>query len=126
MTGRTVLVVDDDPIILEVVRGLLTEAGYNVLLRDQALGTAELIAREQPDFVLLDVMMPGLSGDRLAAILKRHALTSRVRIILHSSKEHSDLQRIVRETGVLGAIEKTGDGGRFLRDFARLVEHASI
>lgn len=60
-----VLVVDDDPVTLEVVRERLSEAGYDVFVRADAIGTSQWVAREQPDFILLDVMMPALGGGEL-------------------------------------------------------------
>ena len=125
MTSRpskreTVAVVDDDPIILELLRERLERAGYTVLTHEGAFGTSEFISRTRPDFLLLDVMMPGLSGDRLAALLKRQVLTARVAVIFHSSKNEHDLAELVDRTGAVGSIEKTGSDTRFLSEFERL------
>lgn len=126
MSKGTILVVDDDPITLEVARERLERAGYEVQVRDQALGTTEYIAKHQPDFVLLDIMMPGLSGDRLAELLQRKDRTRQVPIILHSSKEQQDLDALVGQAGVLGAIPKTSDDEAFLADFQRLAAQARL
>ena len=80
-----VLVVDDDPIILEVVRERLDAAGFDVYVRADALGTSQWVAREQPDFILLDVMMPALGGAELGLLLKRSHTTNQTAVILHSS-----------------------------------------
>ena len=70
-----VLVVDDDPVTLEVVRERLETLGYDVAVRSEPIGTAQWIAQEQPAFVLLDVSMPALSGTGLAQILGRNSST---------------------------------------------------
>jgi CheY-like chemotaxis protein len=115
-----VLVVDDDPIILEVVRERLDAAGYDVHLRADALGTSQWVAREQPDFILLDVMMPALGGGELGQLLKRSTSTNQTAVILHSSMTTSALQPIIERTGAIGAIGKTHDGAKFMAEFERL------
>jgi CheY-like chemotaxis protein len=71
--GPTILVVEDDPAVREVVADLLTAAGYAV--RTAADGRAALAAVEaaRPDLVLCDVVMPGLDGWSLAARLRQLA-----------------------------------------------------
>jgi CheY-like chemotaxis protein len=116
-----VLVVDDDPVVLELVRGWLEEAGYAVEVREAALGTAQQVAVDQPDVVLLDVMMPALSGSELAQLIRRHHRTSLASVILHSSLAPQELDALVAKTGALGALSKTNDAGKFLADFDRLM-----
>jgi DNA-binding response OmpR family regulator len=115
-----VLVVDDDPVVLEVVRERLDAAGFDVYVRDEALGTSQWVAREQPDFVLLDVMMPALSGGELGQLLKRSAATNHTAVILHSSLNAAALRPVVARTGAVGWIGKTHDGARFIADFEAL------
>jgi len=116
-----VLIVDDDPVVLEVVKEMLTGAGYRVDTRDQALGTAQWVAREQPEFVLLDVKMPALSGGELTQLIRRKQAMSQVAVILHSSMESDELNSLARNSGALGAIKKTPNTRIFLLEFDRLV-----
>ncbi len=116
-----ILVVDDDPIILEVVRERLDSAGYDVYVRADALGTSQWVAREQPDFILLDVMMPALSGGELGQLLKRSTSTNQTAVILHSSMSAAALQPVIERTGAVGAIGKTHDGIKFMAEFERII-----
>jgi len=118
--GRTVLVVDDDPIILEIARERLEGAGYVVHVREEALGTSQWTAEFQPDIVLLDVNMPALTGPDLAQLMRKRRATKDIAIILYSSVESSELQAKVRATGAVGAIQKSSDARRFLEEFDRL------
>ncbi len=113
------LVVDDDPIVLEVARERLTQLGFEVATRNQSLGTSGWILQNRPDFVLLDVMMPALTGGELAGVLKRRATNTSV--ILYSSKPEPELQALVRQTGALGAISKRVDERQFAHEVQRLV-----
>jgi CheY-like chemotaxis protein len=119
MRGK-VLVIDDDPILLEVIRDRLETAGYVVFTREDALGTSQAIAEHNPDVILLDIMMPALGGKDLAALLKRRELTRDVGIILHSSLDAEELAGMLKVTSAVGAIQKTPDSARFLAEFERL------
>jgi DNA-binding response OmpR family regulator len=117
-----VLVVDDDPIVLQAVADCLTAAGFEVMSRQQALGTSQWIAQHDVDIILLDLMMPAMSGVDLATFLKKRGLTRKLSVILHSSKRAVELGPLVRQTGALGAIAKTDDTLSFLAEFERLAD----
>lgn len=124
MTRGTVLIVDDDPIVLAVTKERLEGAGYTVYVREEALGTSQWTAEFHPDVILMDVNMPALTGVDLAQLLKKRRATKDVAIILFSSLEATELHGKVNATGAVGAIQKTEDAQRFLEDFARLVARA--
>ena len=58
------MIIDDDEIILEITRDWLEGSGYDVSLRQSALGTTAAIMRERPDVLLVDVSMPLLMVPR--------------------------------------------------------------
>lgn len=116
--------VDDDPVILEVVRERLDAAGYDVYTRSDALGTSQWVAREQPDLLLLDVMMPALGGAELGQLLKRSNATNQTAVILHSSMDAAALEPVIERTGAIGAIAKTHDGAAFMAEFERIAARA--
>jgi DNA-binding response OmpR family regulator len=126
MMGRgKVLVVDDDPIALELVRDRLTASGYTVLTRTEALGTSATIVQEAPDVVLLDVSMPGLSGERLAKLIAQNPKGHPVDIIFHSATDSKQLDSMVRQCNALGAIQKTADDAQFISRFEALLARRS-
>lgn len=117
---RTVLIVDDDPIVLAVTEERLNALGLDVSCRDQVLGTSQWIVQNQPWVMLLDVMMPAMSGSELASFLRRRGIETH--IILHSSKERAELERLVRSTGALGAIPKGLTDAEFEKRFKHLTD----
>jgi CheY-like chemotaxis protein len=115
-----VLVVDDDVIALEVARERLERLGLDVVTRDQSLGTSRWILENKPDFVLLDLQMPALTGAELARLIRRH-MTG---IIVHSSLSSAELARVARDVGAIGGIEKGLSDKDFAREMSRLMRQA--
>lgn len=70
MGGNKVLVVDDDPDVVEYLSSFLEDNGYVVAAANDSASALEAIARSRPDAVLLDVLMPGRSGLDLLVSLR--------------------------------------------------------
>ncbi|MEX0743163.1 MAG: response regulator transcription factor [Actinomycetota bacterium] len=71
MTPQTVLVVDDEETIAEAVRARLESEGYRVLVAGDGGQAIETAARERPDLVVLDLMLPGMDGLEVCKELQR-------------------------------------------------------
>ncbi|HVC44292.1 MAG TPA: UDP-3-O-acyl-N-acetylglucosamine deacetylase [Candidatus Binataceae bacterium] len=123
--NTTVLVVDDEERIRSSLRGILSDEGFRVLDTGDAPGVMELIARENPAVVLLDVWMPDLDGIELLRRIKAEQPATRVIMI----SGHANIQNAVAATrlgaedflekpfsvgGLLASIERVlaGDSGR--------------
>lgn len=93
MTER-ILVVDDEPDLLELVEYNLREAGYTVVTaKDGASAMAE-VRRQRPDLVLLDVMLPDVSGTEVCRRLRRDPDTSRIPIMMLTARGQ-EIDRVV-------------------------------
>ena len=75
----TVLVVDDDPTVREVVSRYLTRDGHQVLQRSNGIEGLQAALAERPDLIVLDLMMPGMDGLQMCQELRR---TSTVPVIM--------------------------------------------
>lgn len=75
-----ILIADDDRHLVELLRATLDEAGHDAVVANSGLAAAALIEREDFDLVVLDVLMPGVSGDALADML--HHLKPDVPVLL--------------------------------------------
>jgi DNA-binding response OmpR family regulator len=78
--GQRVLVVDDDPTVSDVVRRYLERAGYGVALAADGPAALASFEREQPDLVVLDLMLPGMDG--LEVCRRLRAVEANVPIIM--------------------------------------------
>ncbi|HEX4422911.1 MAG TPA: response regulator [Kofleriaceae bacterium] len=119
MTGR-VLVIDDDPMQLELVERGLSRDGYEV----RVVTTLAEMAREAKEFapnvILIDVNMPDTSGEHTIAVARQVAPTAR--LILYSAWENSKLRVLALQLGADGFISKSESVvaiGRRLQDLQR-------
>ena len=90
MATHTILIIDDEPAIREMVAVALEMADFKVLEADNAQRGHELIVDQRPDLVLLDWMLPSISGIELARRLKRDDATAEVPIIMLTAKSEED------------------------------------
>lgn len=79
-TNKTLLLVDDEPANLQVLRNILSDH-YRLLFARDGERALELGRQERPDLILLDVMMPGLSGYDVCEALKQHDSTAGIPVI---------------------------------------------
>jgi len=102
----TVLVIDDEPDIREVMRFALEEAGFRVLEAGHADEARKTLLSDNADLILLDWMLPGRSGLELAKGLKQSSRTRRIPIIMVSAKGEEEDRVRGLETGADDYIAK--------------------
>ena len=90
MTGRTILIVDDEAPIREMIAVALEMAGYECLEAGNSQEALAVIVDRKPDLLLLDWMLPGSTGIELARRLKRDELTADIPIIMLTAKGEED------------------------------------
>ncbi len=90
MSGKTVLIVDDEAPIREMIAVALEMADYDYIEAADAREAHALIVDKQPDLVLLDWMLPGTSGVELARRLKKEEATADIPIIMLTAKVEED------------------------------------
>jgi len=88
---QKVLVVDDDPHIREVLRFALEKAGFDISTAEDGQQALNCFADQQPDLVVLDIMMPEMDGTDVCRTLRRH---STVPIVFLSSRD-DEVDRII-------------------------------
>ena len=121
--NETVLVVDDEARIRSSLRGILGDEGFRVLDTGDPAGVMDLIARENPALVLLDVWMPDIDGIEMLRRIK--AERPDIRVIMISG--HGNIQNAVAATrlGAADFIEKPFSVRGLLTSIQRVLEHRS-
>jgi CheY-like chemotaxis protein len=102
---KKIMVIDDDENSCRLAEITLRRAGYDVTVRTHALGSSAEIKSFKPDLILLDVMMPGLSGEALADVIAA-GIKTRPKILFYSNKSPQELSELVKKKGVEGFVCK--------------------
>lgn len=92
--GARILIADDEPNIVVTLEYMMKRAGYEVFVARDGPEALELILRDRPDLVLLDAMMPGMSGfDVCQAVRANEALGGTKILMLTAKGRETDLAR---------------------------------
>ena len=102
----TILTVDDERDVLELLRFHLERAGYRVLQATSGREALELIRCQRPDLVLLDLMLPDIDGFGICEMLRRSPETATLPIIIVSAWARPDTRCLGLELGALDYITK--------------------
>jgi DNA-binding response OmpR family regulator len=88
------LIVDDDPDVRDLVAYKLEQSGFDVRRASNGQQAMEAVAAQQPDVVLLDIMMPGMSGLEVLERWRLEGTTARLAVLLLTAKaQESDVER---------------------------------
>lgn len=118
--GKRILLVDDDPEIIEALRYALEVKGYTILVaRDGNQGLA-MAEREDPDLVILDMMMPKRSGFLVLEKLRRTRPVP-IRVIMITANEGSRHKAYAEMLGVDDYIRKPFAMDRLIESVGRLL-----
>ena len=102
----TILTVDDEPDVLELIRFHLSHAGCNVLTAASGRSALETIRVHRPDLVLLDLMLPDIDGFGVCEILRRQPATATLPIIIVSAWSTTDSRDLGLQLGALDYLTK--------------------
>ncbi len=104
--AATILVVEDEPAIQQLIAYNLTQAGHKPLCADSAEQALSLVAEALPDLVLLDWMLPGASGIDVAKRLRGDKRTKNIPIIMLTARSEEEDKLLGLDTGADDYITK--------------------
>jgi DNA-binding response OmpR family regulator len=93
-TAKKILVVDDDPYILMSLEFLMKKNGYDVMVARNGKEALEIVEKQIPDIVLLDIMMPDVDGYEICRHIKKTAKLKHAKVVFMSAKsKEADIQK---------------------------------
>lgn len=106
MFKKKILVIDDTELTVNLIREILTDAGYEVVVANDGKEGLKLVRQEKPDLVILDVIMPGLDGFEVCKILREDESNNLMPILMLTAQDNEDDKLTGLELGVDDYIVK--------------------
>ena len=116
---KKVLIVDDSPAEVRLMHGVLEREGYSLVDLHDSMRVEETIAFEQPNVILLDVVMPGKNGFQVCRELKSHDQYKTIPVILVTSRDTASDKFWGEQQGADGYVTKPFTSEELLRAVKR-------
>ena len=117
--GKTILIVEDEPMNLKLLRDLLKRFGYEIIEATDGEQGVKLAAANEPNLILMDIMMPKMDGLEATRIIKADIKTKHIPIIaLTSFAMKGDKERTI-EAGCDAYIAKPIE----IQEVLKIIEH---
>jgi len=125
-TAKTVLIIDDDPQAIKLVSSYMTGTDYRLLSATGGHDGLLMAAHDQPDLILLDLMMPDMSGFEVIDQLKSNSSTAAIPVIIVTAKQLSDKESIYLDQLSEQVMSKCNlHPSSFIAEVARLINPAA-
>ncbi len=103
---QTILIVDDETSFLDILQIILQRAGYKTLVTTNGKEGLSMVYQYKPDLVVLDDMLPGISGGDICMTLKNDPTVSHIPVILYSAGPRVRERDFIRQIGANASISK--------------------
>ena len=120
----SILIVDDDESIRELLRMHLASAGYEVSVAEDAIAAGYMVLRSPPDLIISDVNMPHMDGFEFIAALKADTTLPRIPVIFLTSYDEGDDRG--KELGAVGYLTKPVRADKLLQMVAKHVPGGAL
>lgn len=112
---RKILIVEDDPVGLRYVRFTLEKNGYQVITAANGLEGLRKARTEEPDLIILDVMLPGIDGYEICHRLRAEPTTAHLPILMFSAKAQESDKTVGQQVGADDYLTKPAEPSEIIR-----------
>jgi len=98
--SKKILLIEDEKILSEMYETRLKKEGFEVINTRDAEGGLELIKKEKPDLILLDLLLPGMQGQEALRVLKEDPKTKDIPVIIFSNYDTPEVRKEAEKYGV--------------------------
>ena len=118
---KKVLVVDDDPVVIRLVKELLKTQGYLVETAKDGIDAMVVVKKEKPDLIVLDIMMPELNGYDVLRTLKFTDEFKEIPVLLLTAREQELDKRLGQMMGI-DYLQKPVNREAFLEKIDKMLQ----
>jgi two-component system, OmpR family, alkaline phosphatase synthesis response regulator PhoP len=104
--GKKILITEDSPTILEILKSVLVEQGYEVIVATDGQEALEKARTEKPDLMILDLMLPKIDGYKVCRMLKFDEKYKNIPIIMLTARTKESDEKLGREVGADAYMKK--------------------
>ena len=123
MPKKKIMVVDDERSLIELVKGILEEEGYEVITAMDGKECLKKLSTIKPDLILLDMMMPGMSGREVCEKIRKDPKTRDLKVAFVTVAKFSETGRdVLKKLNVLDYITKPFENDDLVRRVKKLIE----
>ena len=124
MAGEKILIVEDNPMNMELATDLLEASGYVVIQAGAAEEGIKLARAKLPDLILMDISLPGMDGLEATGVLRQDPTTKGINVIALTAHAMKGDEEKALAAGCAGYIKKPIDTREFPKTVARFIESA--
>ncbi len=106
VTLQKVVIVEDNTSLSDIYKTRLEIIGYSCFAAYDGQTALEIIEREQPDLVLLDLMVPKIAGDQILATMRANPWGKNIKVLVISNLNEADAPAGIRQQGIEGYAVK--------------------
>ena len=125
MSKGKILIVDDEPDVVSMMQRALETEGYETLCAYDGLGALDIAESERPDLVLLDVMMPMMSGYDACKQLKANVHIKHIPVLCVTSAHSDQVKKDAQSAGANGLLMKPFVSAELVAQIERLIGKSS-
>ena len=104
--AKKILITEDSPTILEILKSVLVEEGYEVIAASDGQQALNLAKTEKPDLMVLDLMLPKIDGYKVCRMLKFDEKYKDIPIIMLTARTNETDEKLGKEVGADAYIKK--------------------
>lgn len=122
--AKTVLLIEDEPNIIEAISFILSRDGFQVLSHGDGLSAVSAVERTNPDMVILDLMLPGRGGLDILRDLRAHPSTTALPVMMLTARGQKTDREQAERLGVSRFMTKPFANGDILAQVHELIGQA--